>query len=102
MRTISTPPSVPLDKLPIIDVAPLLSNDPSPEAREVRRKTGGALHQACIDYGFFYLNITAYVDSDEPQELTKLAREFFDRPQAEKDKISLSNQDHARGRLVLY
>ncbi|EKM79373.1 hypothetical protein AGABI1DRAFT_39707 [Agaricus bisporus var. burnettii JB137-S8] len=97
MGTISTPPSVPLDKLPIIDVAPLLSDDLSSEAKEARKKTGDALNRACIDYGFFYLNITAYADPDEPKELTRLAREFFDLPQAEKDKISLSNEDHARG-----
>lgn len=93
----ATTPSPLLDKLPIIDVSPLLSDDSSLGASEQRKKTAAALHRACIDYGFFYLNIAAYVDPKEPEELVRLGREFFGLPQAEKDKLALSNQDHARG-----
>ncbi|KAF9454785.1 Clavaminate synthase-like protein [Macrolepiota fuliginosa MF-IS2] len=85
------------DKLPIIDIAPLLSADPSFEAQEKRKGVADALHWACVDYGFFYLNIAAYVDPKEPEELSRLGREFFGLPQTEKDKLALSNQDHARG-----
>ena len=45
-----------------------------------------------LEYGFFYLDITKYADPSEPEELTKLAREFFALPQHEKDKIALKNE----------
>ena len=83
------------DKLPIIDVAPLLNSDA--ENTELRVMTAKALHSACIEYGFFYLNIEAYVNPSEPEDLTLLARQFFSLSQAEKDQLSLKNQDHARG-----
>ena len=83
------------DKLPIIDVAPLLNSDP--KNTELRATTAKALHSACIEYGFFYLNIEAYVDPLEPEELSLLGRQFFSLPQEEKDQLSLKNQDQARG-----
>lgn len=79
--------------LPIIDIAPFLRDDQP----ELRASTSAALHAACVKYGFFYLDISAFADSSETKELTELAREFFALPQGEKDKISLSNEDHARG-----
>lgn len=84
-----------LDTLPIIDIAPFLSSDPADANK--RAATSAALHAACVEYGFFYLNIDAYVDRSEPEELTRLAKEFFSLPQEEKDKLALSNQDYARG-----
>ena len=83
------------DRLPIIDVAPLLNSDP--KNTELRLTTAKALHSACIEYGFFYLNIEAYVNPSEPEELSWLGRQFFSLPQAEKDQLSLKNQDYARG-----
>lgn len=83
------------DRLPIIDVAPLLNSDP--KNTELRVTTAKALHSACIEYGFFYLNIEAYVNTSEPEELSLLGRQFFSLPQAEKDQLSLKNQDYARG-----
>src|SRR5882757_2070216 len=83
------------DRLPIIDIAPLLNSDA--KDTELRAATAKALHSACIEYGFFYLNIEAYVDPSEPEELTLLGRQFFSLPQAEKDQLSLKNQDYARG-----
>jgi len=83
------------DRLPIIDVAPLLNSDP--KNTELRVTTAKALHSACVEYGFFYLNIEAYVNPSEPEELSLLARQFFSLSQAEKDQLSLKNQDYARG-----
>ena len=83
------------DRLPIIDVAPLLNSDP--KNTELRATTAKALHSACIEYGFFYLNIEAYVNPSEPEELSLLGRQFFSMSQAEKDQLSLKNQDYARG-----
>lgn len=81
--------------LPIIDIAPFLNADP--RDADKRAATAAALHAACIEFGFFYLNIDAYVDRSEPEELARLGREFFSLPQDEKDKLSLKHQDFARG-----
>lgn len=86
---------VPASTLPIIDIAPFLRDDQP----ELRASASAALHAACVKYGFFYLNISAYADPSETLKLTDLAREFFALPQEEKDKISLSNEDHARGEI---
>ena len=78
--------------LPIISVEPFLHPD-NPE----RPSAAAALHAACIEYGFFYLDISSYIDHSEPEELTRLAREFFALPQEVKENISISNEDGVRG-----
>lgn len=82
-------------QLPIIDIGPYL--DPTQSSSQERAVVSTALHDACVEYGFFYLDISKYVDPSEPEELTRLAREFFFLPQEEKDIISIANQDNARG-----
>ncbi|KAJ8473332.1 hypothetical protein ONZ51_g7936 [Trametes cubensis] len=81
-----------LASLPIISIEPFLK----PHAHG-RLSAAAALHAACAEYGFFYLDISAFADPSEPEELTRLAREFFALPQAEKDKISIAKEDNARG-----
>ncbi|KAJ7175853.1 hypothetical protein C8R46DRAFT_890706 [Mycena filopes] len=80
--------------LPIIDIAPYLAATHDVGARKA---TSAALHSACAEFGFFYLDLSKYIDPAVPQELEALARQFFALPQEEKDKLSLSNQDNARG-----
>lgn len=82
-----------LSSLPIINIAPYLD----PHNKVGRVSVAAALHAACLEYGFFYLDLTSYVDPSEPEELTRLARQFFSLPQEEKEKIALRNEDHARG-----
>jgi len=82
-----------LSTLPIISIEPYLH----PHDGKGRISTAAALHAACLEYGFFYLDISTYITEDEPQELARLAREFFALPQEEKDRISLRNEDGARG-----
>ena len=84
-----------LKSLPIIDIAPLLTSDPA--HNDKRKATSAALHAACIEYGFFYLNVQAFIDPSEPEELAELGRKFFTFPQEEKDKLAMRNQDYARG-----
>ncbi|KAJ7600557.1 hypothetical protein C8J56DRAFT_910602 [Mycena floridula] len=83
--------------LPIINIAPFLDTGKSPETLESRAAVASAIHSACVNFGFFYLDISSYVDPSEPERLTQLAREFFALSQDEKDKLSLKNQDNARG-----
>ncbi|OJT15278.1 hypothetical protein TRAPUB_8200 [Trametes pubescens] len=81
-----------LASLPIISVEPLLLPN-----GHGRLSTTAAIHAACSEYGFFYLDISSYVNPSEPEELAELAREFFARPQEEKDQISITKEDNARG-----
>ncbi|OCH91861.1 Clavaminate synthase-like protein, partial [Obba rivulosa] len=83
-----------LSALPIINLAPWLN--PTGDGKG-RISTSAALHAACLQYGFFYLDISSYVDPEEPAELVRIAREFFALPQEEKEKLALKNSDGARG-----
>ena len=83
-----------LAALPIISIEPFIRSDADGAGR---LSAAAALHAACSQYGFFYLDISSYADPSEPEELTRLGREFFALPQEEKDKISLSREDGARG-----
>jgi isopenicillin N synthase-like dioxygenase len=85
--------------LPIIDIAPWVNGHDHKDSDSGRPSTAAAIHDACLEYGFFYLDITSFVVPEEPEELSRLAHEFFGLPQEEKDKISLNNQDRARGAL---
>lgn len=87
-------PAVALAALPVINIAPWLDTT---DGGLGRLSTAAALHAACLEYGFFYLDISSFVDMSEPEELARMAREFFALPQAEKDRISLQHQDGARG-----
>jgi isopenicillin N synthase-like dioxygenase len=79
--------------LPIIHIAPWIEG----HDHKGRLSTAAAIHAACLEFGFFYLDVSSYVDPREPEELDRLAREFFSLSTEEKDKISRSNQDEARG-----
>jgi isopenicillin N synthase-like dioxygenase len=87
--------------LPIISITPYLLPTSDPTSAELRQKTSAALHEACVKYGFFYLEISSFIDVRETDELTHLAREFFALPQEEKNRLSLKNEDHARGQILL-
>lgn len=83
-----------LASLPVINIEPYINDD-----KAGRLSVSAALHAACLEYGFFYLDISKYVDPSEPEELIRLAKEFFDLPQEEKEKIGLQHQDNARGAI---
>ncbi|KAL0578636.1 hypothetical protein V5O48_003379 [Marasmius crinis-equi] len=89
------PPTPP--QLPIISITPYLVNDQSPSIAERRAATSAAIHDACLNYGFFYLDISAFADPRETEELASLAREFFALPQEVKDRLGLKNEDNVRG-----
>ena len=54
-----------LASLPIINIAPYLRAGDTTG----RLSTSAALHAACLEYGFFYLDISQYVDPGEAAEL---------------------------------
>ena len=62
--------------LPVIDISPWLH--PGTSGRNGgRSSTAAALHAACLDYGFFYLDISSIATEEETEELTSLAHQFF-------------------------
>lgn len=99
MTTSSIPlGSVPqLSSLPVIHIAPYLTDHDG----HGRLSTSAALHAACREFGFFYLDLTGFATPEETEELGRLAREFFALPDGEKNKIHLGLQDSARGTSLL-
>ena len=89
----SDPPQLQLCALPVIHIAPYLGDNDG----HGRLSTSAALHAACKEFGFFYLDLTGFATPEEAEELGKLAREFFALPDEEKNKIHLGLQDSARG-----
>lgn len=83
--------------LPIVNIAPWTEG----HDHKGRLSAAAAIHAACLDFGFFYLDVSSYVDPREPEELARLAHEFFSLPTEEKESISISKQDHARGTILL-
>ena len=74
--------SVQIKSLPMIDVSGLLSSE-----RVDRQVIGNALHDACLDTGFFY--ITGHgVSSKLQNSVFKYTQEFFALPIDEKEKIN--------------
>lgn len=89
-----SPYSVPqLCSLPVIHISPYLTDGDG----HGRLSTSAALHAACKEFGFFYLDLTGFATPEETEELGRLAREFFALPSEEKKKIHLELQDNARG-----
>jgi isopenicillin N synthase-like dioxygenase len=91
------PPVRAASALPIIHIAPWIEG----HDHKGRLSTAAAIHAACLEFGFFYLDVSSYVDPREPEELARLAHEFFSLPTEEKESISISKQDHARGTILL-
>jgi isopenicillin N synthase-like dioxygenase len=84
--------------LPIISITPWLpSQANSPNNASERARVAHELHEACLVYGFFYLDVTGFALKAETDELESLARQFFALDQKTKDEISISEGDHARG-----
>lgn len=78
--------------LPVIDISPFLvsSNE------SLRKEQAKRIHSACKDVGFFYI-IGHRLSQGEAKEIRDIAEAFFSLPQAEKDEISIANNDFARG-----
>jgi len=84
-----------LCSLPVIHLAPYLADGDG----HGRLSASAALHAACREFGFFYLDLTGFATPEETEELGTLAREFFALPSEVKNQIHLGLQDNARGAL---
>lgn len=81
--------------LPLIDLSPYILKES--HSVEERRHCSNELHQACRDFGFFYLKLDHFATEEEMAELADLGRAFFSLEQQQKDEIRLANEDGARG-----
>ncbi|ORY28157.1 Clavaminate synthase-like protein [Naematelia encephala] len=94
-----------LQSLPIIDPTSYLPHThllPSVSLstsnnRPSRSETANAIHRACRDVGFFYLRVDSFLSPEECNEVVDSGREFFKRPQEEKELIRLEESDGVRG-----
>src|ERR1700722_4779940 len=77
--------------LPVIDVGPLLRDDPGG-----RRRAAAELRRACIDTGFFYITNHG-VDPALPEQLFAASRRFFEQPLAVKRQVEMRGKDLERG-----
>ena len=81
--------------LPVISITPWLPSFQG--SSSARAETSCALHEACLNYGFFYLDISSFASKSETDEIEVLARQFFALDQAKKDSIGIAKTDGARG-----
>ncbi len=85
--------------LPIISIQPYLPSLAHLHNQEDRLQSAEAIHKACREVGFFFLDVQGFLEKDEMDEVLNLGREFFDSSQKEKDRIGLEMSDGVRGGL---
>ncbi|KAK4690718.1 hypothetical protein P7C70_g9506, partial [Phenoliferia sp. Uapishka_3] len=84
--------------LPVVDLSPFLL----PSSSQARQTCADAVHNACINYGFLYLTgFDSVISEQEMNAPLDVSRQFFARPQEEKELIRIQQPDGARGYQVL-
>ncbi|KAK5173918.1 uncharacterized protein LTR77_002599 [Saxophila tyrrhenica] len=79
--------------IPLIDISPYLNSDSS---AEIKAKVIDQVKSACSTYGF--LQITGHgVPADTQRNMLDCCKTLFDLPQAQKDALSLKNNQARRG-----
>ena len=81
-----------LDKAPVIDVAPFVSDGPLAD----RQRVAAEIRRACIDIGFFYIRGHGVPLADFA-ELDRVGRAFFNLPFEEKMKTHAGKSAAERG-----
>lgn len=86
--------------LPIVDISPYLLDDFVYPPTDKQRACSAAIHQACLDYGFFYITGLG-IPAEDFDNILKLSKAFFDLPLDAKEPLSIANlgngTDGARG-----
>ncbi|MFV0306996.1 MAG: isopenicillin N synthase family dioxygenase [Desertimonas sp.] len=76
-------------ELPLVDVAPLLDDDPDHRTLAARRDVARRLDQACRRFGV--VRVSGHgVPAAERVELERLSRAFFDLPTSDKSEIAMT------------
>lgn len=83
--------------LPVVDLSPfLLASTPA-----ARAACASAVHNACLSFGFLYINgLDSVLSQEELGGSIAVARAFFNTPSAEKQKLRIRPGDGARGYQV--
>lgn len=84
--------------LPIIDISPFLQQPPNEEEKQ---KVAKALHEACVNVGFFYVDGHG-IDQSELNNAIQLARTFFALDTQQKQEIAINNEQGGGVRYVLF
>lgn len=86
--------------LPIIDLSPYLLEPFSYPPTAKQQACSSAIHEACLEYGFFYVTGLG-IPQDKFGEVLELAQSFFDLPADNKEPLSIASStngtDGARG-----
>lgn len=86
--------------LPIVDISPYLADDfvYPPTAKQLA--CSAAIHQACLDFGFFYITGLG-IPRQDFDDILELSKQFFDLPVDVKEALSIASTsngtDGARG-----
>ncbi len=64
--------------------------------KTLKKATAEIIHAACRDVGFFYL-INHGLDCEKAKSVRKAAKEFFELSTEQKEDISITKNDFARG-----
>lgn len=86
---------VPLEAIPVIDLAPLLHGD-----AEARKATALRIGKACRDIGFFYVRNHGISDEQVARTFAE-AKRFFDLPVERKQAIAIEHSPCHRGYFAL-
>ncbi|KAL7419268.1 hypothetical protein Q5752_006105 [Cryptotrichosporon argae] len=84
-------PATDFDAIPVIDLTDARSPDLA-----ARQKVASAIHDACVNVGFFYVK-NHRVDESVVAETFKQAHDFFAQPAAVKASVDISKSDMFRG-----
>lgn len=86
--------------LPIVDISPYLDDSFSYPPNDKQRECSASIHQACLEYGFFYITGLG-IPREEFDSVLDLSKRFFDLPAEFKEALSIASTsngtDGARG-----
>jgi hypothetical protein len=69
--------ALPQHALPVIDISPFITN-PEADGEEAKKKVARAVHDACVESGFFLIsNYQGVLPQDKVDGLLQLMRRFF-------------------------
>lgn len=79
--------ALPQHALPVIDISPFIT-DPEADGEEAKKKVARAVHDACVESGFFLIsNYQAVLPQDKVDGLLQLMRRFFSLSPAHKRQL---------------
>lgn len=90
--------ALPQHALPVIDISPFIA-DPEADGEEAKKRVARAVHDACVESGFFLLsNYQGVLPQDKVDGLFQLMRRFFSLSPAYKRQLKGS---YGRGTSLL-